>query len=47
MQLVWITFNISNEVIGFASDKTRIITKNYANKRELYTFPQELKIVEN
>lgn len=30
MQLVWIIFNISNEVIGFVRDKTGMIIKKYA-----------------
>ena len=28
MRLMWITFEISNEVIGFARDKTIILAKN-------------------
>ena len=30
---MWITFNISNEVIGFVGDKTGIITKYYVVRK--------------
>lgn len=46
MQLMWITFNISNEVIGFVGDKIGIITKYYVVRKKLSTFPQALAHVE-
>lgn len=39
---MWITFEISNEVIGFARDKTIILAKNREMRGSYPPFPQGL-----
>lgn len=35
-KLVWIAFHISNEVIGFVSNKKKMITKNLQQKKIIH-----------